>query len=394
MIQDDAPVSSLPAAQSLTAAWRFWLMLGGGVVLLCAFGLWFAQRNQESTDDAFIEADIVEISPHISGYINRVEVTDNQRVKAGQLLALIDPRDYVLRVQQAEAVLAAAKARHGATSQDLSVVTTTTTAAVREARSALASALAAEQQAVAESSGSEAEAQLTHSDVQRYQALYEKQEISRQRLDQALTADRAAQARKESAQRAVEIALARVGEARARLDEAGSGPRQVALKRDQEAGGQASVAEAEAALAQARLDLSYTRLEAPSSGKVTHKTLLLGQLVQPGTVVLSLVTGAPWVVANFKETQLHRMRRGQKVKIRVDAFPGREWHGHIDSFQDGTGSRFSLLPPENATGNYVKVVQRVPVKIVFDEPLDQLQRLSPGLSATPTVELDSGGLPF
>lgn len=385
---DAAPPSS-PTPPPAPRSWRRLGIVGGVGVVLFFGGLWFLQRNIESTDDAFIDADIVEISPHVGGYVTAVAVRDNQWVEAGQLLGQISPHDYELRVQQAAAALASATARHGAERQDLAVVTTTTEALIRQGQRAVEAALASQQQVVAEGQVAAAQAQMSARDVVRYQALYDKQEISRQRLDQVMTADRAAQAQWMAAQRAVEAASAHVGEVRERLAEARSGPRQVALKEAQAVSGQASVAEAQATLAQAQLDLSYTRLVAPVAGRVTRKNIFQGQLLQPGTVAMAIVYGAPWVVANFKETQLREMRRGQKVDIKVDAYPDRVLHGHVDSFQAGTGARFSLLPPENATGNYVKVVQRVPVKIVLDEPPEQLRQLAPGLSVTPRVHLDT-----
>ncbi len=381
------PTSAAPAAPSGRPWIRKAALAAAGAVLLAFLGLWFVTRNQESTDDAFIESNVVQISPHVGGYVTRVLVNDNQWVKAGDVLAEIDARDYELRVRQAEANLAATEARHGAAQQDLSVVTTTSKAQIEQARSALEAARASSAQATAQAAAAEAQAQLTHADLQRYDALYRKDEISRQRLDQASTAERAAQAQWEAAKRGAAAAAAQVAQAEGRLAEAHSGPRQVALKREQAASGHASVEEARAALEQAKLDLSYTRLVAPVDGRVTRKSFYQGQLIQPGPAIMAIVYGNPWVVANFKETQLRRMRPGQSVEVTVDAYPGRVYKGHVDSLQAGTGARFSLLPPENASGNYVKVVQRVPVKIVFDEKAEDLLRLSPGMSVEPKVLL-------
>ncbi len=374
------------------AAGRPWIRnvaLGAtGVVVLVFFVLWFITRNQESTDDAFIESNVVQISPHVGGYVTRVLVTDNQWVKAGDVLAEIDPRDYEIRVKQAEAALAVSEAHHGAAQQDLSVVTTTSKAVIEQASSGLEAARANSAQVAAQASAAEAQAQLTHADLNRYEALYQKDEISKQRLDQVTTADRAAQAQWEAAKRGAAAAAAQVLQAEAKLAEARSGPRQVALKREQAASGQASVEEARAALDQAKLDLSYTQMIAPVEGRVTRKSFYQGQLIQPGgSAVMAIVYGNPWVIANFKETQLRRMHPGQPVEVTVDAYPGRVYKAHVDSLQAGTGSRFSLLPPENASGNYVKVVQRLPVKIVFDEKPEDLQHLVPGMSVEPKVTL-------
>ncbi len=361
----DAPPSGETVAPTASSAGSGrWRMLLGSFVLLVLLvsGLfWFLTRNEESTDDAFIEANVVQISARVSGYITQVAVNDNQWVKPGDLLALIDPRDLELRIQQAEANLSAAKARHGAATQDLSVVTTTSRAEIGQAKAQLEAA--------------EAKVDLAGKDLSRYQALFGRDEVSRQRLDQAMLDKKTAEAD-----------LRRVKE---QLAAAMSSPKQIDLKKEQEAGGQASVEEARAALDQAKLDLSYTRLISPVAGRIAQKNLDLGQLVQPGAAVMAIVYGPPWVVANFKETQLRRMKPGQKVTIQVDAFPNRKFKGHVDSLQPGTGARFSLLPPENATGNYVKVVQRIPVKIVFDESPESLMALSPGMSVVPTVELGS-----
>lgn len=360
------------------------------VLVVIALGvalLWFFTRNEESTDDAFIESNVVQISPHVGGYVAKVLVNDNQWVKQGDLLALIDSRDYALRVSQAQAALEAAKHRHGAEQQDLSVTTTVTETGLEQARSALEAARSNEVQAEAQYRAMAAQAQLTQQDIQRYQTLFQKDEISRQRLDQVIATNKTAQAQAQAAQGAVQAAHALMQQAQARVAEARSGPRQVALKQAQVAGGAASVQEAQAALDQALLDLSYTRLCAPVAGRIAHKSVFEGQLIQPGPPIMAIVYGAPWVVANFKETQLQRMHPGQPVRVKVDSFPGRLWHGHVDSIQPGTGARFSLLPPENASGNYVKVVQRIPVKILLDEPPQELLSLVPGMSVEPQVQL-------
>jgi len=380
-----APAASAPSnrAERIRKA----AMIVAAVAVLLFVGLWFVNRNLENTDDAFIESNVVLISPRVGGFVTHVAVVDNQWVKAGDLLAEIDPRDYDIKVKEAEANLAASEARHGATRQDLAVTTTVSRATIGQASNALDSARALEEQSQALSNAAEAQAQLTAADVARYQALFDKDEISHQRLDQAIAAQRAAAAQWDAAKRAIVSAGAQVKQAQAKLDEARSGPRQVALKEAQAAGGLASVAQARAALEQAKLDLFHTRLVAPVEGRVTRKALDLGQLVQSGPAVMAIVYGDPWVLANFKETQLRRMHVGQPVDITVDAFPDHSFKGHVDSIQSGTGSRFSLLPAENATGNYVKVVQRVPVKIVFDEKPETIRALVPGMSVEPKVNL-------
>ena len=252
-------------------------------------------------------------------------------------------------------------------------------------------------------------------DVLRYQSLFEKEVVSRQQLDQATAAAATADAQLEAASKRVASAESTVAEARAaqgaasdqytqslsqitgtqaqvsqasgKLSEANSAPHQVAVRQSEVETTSAEIEQAEAAVRQAELDLSYTKIYAPEDGRITRKTVEQGVLLQPGQALFVLVPAEMWVVANFKETQLDRMRAGQQVEIKVDAYPGVIFKGHVDSFQTGTGSRFSLLPPENATGNYVKVVQRLPVKIVFDEQSDSEHLLAPGMSAEPEVKV-------
>jgi membrane fusion protein (multidrug efflux system) len=251
--------------------------------------------------------------------------------------------------------------------------------------------------------------------VQRYQELFAKDEVSRQRLDQAIATAQTAAANLEAARRRVAAAEAQVAEARSaesaaaenarrvatqvggaqagvgealgRLAQAGTGQQQVAVSQAQAETAGATIEQLRTAVEQAELELSYTKIYAPESGRVTRKAIEEGTLVQPGQPLMAVVSGDIWVTANFKETQLNEIRPGQSVEITVDAYPGHVFKAHIESIQAGTGSRFSMIPPENATGNYVKVVQRVPVKIVFDEPLDQQRMLAPGMSVTPEVRV-------
>jgi len=271
------------------------------------------------------------------------------------------------------------------------------------------------QQAQAQVNAAQAEVVRAEADVARYQELYNKDEVSRQRLDQAVatakTADaqlRAAvdkvaaaqsqvsemlaahdasaeNARKAQAQ--IAAAQAQVQEAQGRLAQANTGTQQVAVSEAQAQSAGASIEQLQAAVAEAELELSYTKIYAPDTGSVTHKSVEPGALVQSGQPLMAIVPGNVWVTANFKENQIGRMQPGQPVEIVVDTYPDKTFKGHVDSIQAGTGSRFSLLPPENATGNYVKVVQRVPVKIVFDEPPDPRHMLAPGMSVVPEVKV-------
>ncbi|MFN7944684.1 MAG: HlyD family secretion protein [Blastocatellia bacterium] len=421
-------------------------LIGAGVVLLIALlvGIryWLYARSHESTDDAFIAGEIVQISPKVSGYVAKVYVTDNQQVKEGDLLVELDARDYEARLAQARAALERGEAQQRQAQTGVALTRASTRAALQQAsaqvRQARSGAAAAQAAAAAESSrvtqaaaainaaqasvaqaraqvaSAEAEAARASADVQRYQQLYERDEISRQRLDQAIAAAATANAQLAAARQRVTAAEAQVTEARAaqataaetarraqaqtggaqaqigealgKLEQARTAPQQVAASQAQAQTAGATLEELRAQVKQAELQLSYTKIHAPSAGRVTRKSVEEGALVQPGQPLLALVTGDLWVTANFKESQIGQIRPGQPVEIKVDAYPDKIFKGHVDSIQAGSGAAFSLLPPENATGNYVKVVQRVPVKIVFDER-DPKYLLGPGMSVEPEVKV-------
>jgi membrane fusion protein (multidrug efflux system) len=271
------------------------------------------------------------------------------------------------------------------------------------------------QQAQAQVNAAQAELVRANADVARYQELYSKDEVSRQRLDQAIATARTAEAQLQAArekvaaassqvtemqaaqnasaenarkaQAQIAAAQAQVQEAQGRFAQANTAPQQVAVSEAQAQTASASIEQLQAAVAQAELELSYTKIYAPDTGRVTHKSVEEGALVQSGQPLMAIVPGDVWVTANFKESQIGSMQPGQPVEITVDAYPDKTFKGHVDSIQAGTGTRFSLLPAENATGNYVKVVQRVPVKIVFDEPPDPRHMLAPGMSVEPEVKI-------
>jgi membrane fusion protein (multidrug efflux system) len=322
------------------------IVAAGGVVYYNDFIAPF-----ESTDDAFIEGHVTIISPRVSGPVVRLLVQDNQEVKTGDALLEIDPHDYETKLAQARADLAAARSQREQA----------------KAQTTVDEAKAAQQQAAV--LAAEAEARRAETDLKRYQSV-ESRAVSRSQLDLA-------QAQAESTAAALEVARQQAKAAAA----------QVELSRVNTETAAAEVQRAEARLRQAELDLSYTKITAPLEGRVTRRIVEQGAYVTTGQALLALVPAQVWVVANFKETQLERMRPGQPVRIRVDAYPGRQFTGKVESLQAGTGVRFSLLPPENAVGNYVKVVQRVPVKIVFDQPLPPQLDISPGMSATPEVRV-------
>jgi membrane fusion protein (multidrug efflux system) len=306
----------------------------------------------EDTDDAFIEGHVILVSPRVSGLVTSLMVQDNQSVKAGDTLVEIDPADYETALAQARADLATAQGQLDQTTAQI---------AVDEAK--------AEQQQAAVVAA-EAEAARATADLARYESV-ESRAISGSQLDLAR-----AQARTTTASVDVSRSQAKAAAAQAELS------------RVSEAAAKARVQQAQAKLKQADLNVSYTKVAAPISGRVTQRTVEAGNYVQTGQALLALVPTDVWVVANFKENQLSRMRPNQPVTITIDAYAGRKFKGHVDSIQAGTGARFGLLPPENAVGNYVKVVQRVPVKILFDDPLDPQLDIAPGMSVTPKVRVE------
>ncbi len=414
------------------------------IVLLLGLRYWLYARSHESTDDAFIDGHIVQVSPKVSGYVAKVYITDNQSVKAGDLLVELDPRDFEAKLAQAKAALNAGVAQHRQAQTQVTLTRVTTSAnlqqasaGVRQARSGVTGARASAaselsrtsqaqagigtaeanlQQARSQVAAAEAEAVRANADVQRYQVLYDKDEISRQRLDEAIAEARTANAQVAAARDKVAAAEAQVREAHAatsaqastaqraqaqvggahaqvnealgRLAQANSGPQQVAVSQAQAASAGANLQQLQAAVDEAELQLSYTKIYAPDSGRVTRKAVEVGALVQVGQPLMAIVPGDVWVTANFKESQIGDIRPGESVDITVDAYPQKVFKGHVDSIQAGTGARFSLIPPENATGSYVKVVQRVPVKIVFEpNQIDPQHILAPGMSVVPEVRV-------
>lgn len=305
----------------------------------------------ESTDDAFIEAHVTPIAPQVPGRVVGLLVQDNQQVKAGDVLVQIDPNDYQVKLDQARADLAADRSR------------------VEQAKAQAAVDQAKVAQEKANIVAAQAEAARADADARRYQAVGDAA-VSRSQQDLATTQARSADA-EVTAARNRELAA----EAQAGLDQAAI---QTAA---------AEVEEGQADVHQAELNLSYTQVKAPEAGYVTHRTVENGAYVQSGQALLAIVPRQVWVVANFKETQLTYMRPGQPVSVSVDAYPQIQFKGHVDSIQSGSGPRFSLLPPENASGNYVKVVQRVPVKIVLDDVADANVILGPGMSVVPEVRV-------
>jgi membrane fusion protein (multidrug efflux system) len=399
-----------PPAEHAVARARPWyrrpLPLAVALVVAVAAvigGAWYLRyaMTHESTDDAFIQAHVVGISPRVASDVARVLVDDNSHVNKGDLLVLLDPRDFEARVAQARANLAAGMARLRGATINVRVVDTTSGAGVSQASAGVETAARRVEgatshldQARARVAAAQAEATRAAADVQRYERLLQYGAVSRQERDNAVAANRTASANLDAAREAEQAATdvlhqtqSQVAEARARLASAKAAPEQVEYSRAQAEQAKADIAQLEAALHQALLDLSYAKIYAPESGRITRKSVEPGDYVQVGQTLFSIVPDRVWVIANFKETQLRYMRPGQPVTIRVDAYPDKVLKGHVDSVQAGSGAAFSLLPPENATGNYVKVVQRVPVKILIDEAPDPAHALGPGMSVVPEVKV-------
>jgi membrane fusion protein, multidrug efflux system len=336
------------------------IILAAVVALLAivAFVWWFATRNQVSTDDAYTDGNAIMMAPKVSGYVVRLAVNDNVYVHKGDLLVVIDKRDYQAQVDQAEAQLGLAKAQLNAALIQLDIARIQYPAQYRQARAQTSSAEANFRQA---------------------EAAYLRQHAVDQRATSQQNIDTA------DAQR--QSASAGVQQARAQLASASLVPQQIRQTEASVEERRQQVQQAEAQLEQARLNLSYCEVRSPSDGWITRRNVQLGSFLQAGVSLFSIVTPQVWVTANFKESQLERMRPGDKVKVEVDAYPKLDLRGHVDSVQLGSGSRFSAFPAENATGNFVKIVQRVPVKIVIDEGLPRDQPLGLGLSVTPKVYL-------
>lgn len=354
-------------------------------VIVAAVFLWQYYSVRESTDDAQVDGHIYSISARVGGTVISMNFDENDRVKQGQVLAQLDPKDYEVAVQKAQADLADATANARAATTGVPITSTTSTSGVSTARANL---MAAQKEVDADQARSrEAQAMYTKAsqDLQRYDQLVKKDEISLLQYDAALAAEQSAKASVEASMAQIAAAQSHVLQAQANLQSSLTAPQQIAVTRAKAGAADATVQTKEAALAQAQLNLSYTTVRSPVDGIAGKRAVEVGQVLQPGQPITSVVdVNDIWITANFKETQLQKMRVGQSAKIHVDAYD-RELNGKVDSIGGATGSRFSLLPPENATGNFVKVVQRIPVKIVFPKSEDPENRLRPGMSVDVTV---------
>jgi membrane fusion protein, multidrug efflux system len=363
-----------------------WVLLALLLVLVAAgIFVWHYYSVRESTDDAQIDGHIDPISPRISGTVLRVLVDENQEVQAGTLLVELDPKDYEVAVERARYDLANAEANASAAQVGVPLTATTSSSQLVAADAAV---LAADREVDASKARVE-EAQANYNkaaaDLKRMEELVQKDEVSRQQYDAAVAAASATRATLESAKAMLANAQSRAAQARAQAAAAHTVPEQVKMTKARASAASAEVQRAHAALEQAELNLQYTRIVAPVSGVLSKRNVEPGQVVQTGQPLFSIVNlDDIWVTANFKESQLKSMRPQERANIEVDAY-GRSYSGYVESIGGATGARFSLLPPENATGNYVKVVQRLPVRIRFDKGQDPNHLLRPGMSAVPTV---------
>jgi membrane fusion protein (multidrug efflux system) len=337
--------------------WRRSLALVlGAIVALAVIGAgvvyWLQSRNYETTDDAFIDGYVTQVAPRVAGTITALQFTDNEHVAKGQTLVQIDPRDYQAKLDQARAQLANAQASRQQTEAQIGVLQ----ANLDQARANVAVA--------------EADLVQARQDYQRFTTI-NPHAVSQQQVDNATATFHSAEAKLNAARQAVAGAHAQL--------QAGHAQAVAAEAQEQEAN---------ANLASAALQLSYCMITAPVTGRIAHRNVDVGNYVSPGQAMFGIVQDDVWVTANFKETQMAGLKPGQPVRISVDAVPGVSFHGKVDSFQPGTGSAFSVLPAENATGNWVKVVQRLPVKIVFDDKRVGQHFLAPGMSVEPSVKID------
>jgi membrane fusion protein (multidrug efflux system) len=366
------------------------LALIAGLILIVVTGVfvWRYYAVRESTDDAQVDGHIAPISARVSGTVISVNFQDNQEVGAGAMLVRLDPNDYQVAVERAKAELADAEASAAAARTNVPITHVSTTTGVD---AALANQNAAQREVEAANARlreAGANAEKVAKDLERMKQLIDKDEVSRQQYDAALAADESARATVDAARASVATAQSHVAQAEAAVRSAQTGPQQVRVTEARAGSAEAAVQKAQANLAQAELNLQYCTVRAPRAGVVSKRSVEVGQTIQPGQPLAALVDLEDiYITANFKETQLKNMRPGQPATVSVDAY-GRDLRGRVDSIGGATGARFSLLPADNATGNYVKVVQRVPIKIVLESGEDSQHRLRPGLSVVPTVRTD------
>jgi membrane fusion protein (multidrug efflux system) len=442
----ETPKQTTPSPKKKNRKPLIFALAGIGLIVAGNFGYhyWEHASTHQETDNAQVAGNVHPVSSRINGTVTEVAVNDNQLVKQGQLLVKLDPSDYQVKILQAQAALDAAKRQANAAQSNIALASETTQAKTTQAQGDVSGAVAAistAQAAVAEAQAgipaaeaqvAEAQAgipaaeaqvaqvdatlQRAQADYNRYATLFEQGAVNRQQLDTAKAAYEVARAQRNAAQQQVQQAQARLaqakeGVARAQaklaqsqesvtaaqarlaaskggLQQATASGQQTEVNRAQYEAAQAAIAQAEASLKDAQLQFSYTNIFAPASGRVGRKSVEVGQRVQPGSPLMAIVENNYWVTANFKETQLKDIKPGQKAEIKLDAFPNHPFVGRVESISPASGSQFALLPPDNATGNFTKVVQRIPVKVILDsESVKGYEsRIAPGMSATVSVE--------
>ena len=444
--EQDQPSTSQPSPKKKNRKPLIFAVAGIAAIVAGNFGYhyWQHASTHEETDNATVSGHIHQVNSRINGTVSEIDVNDNQLVKKGQLLVKLDPRDLQVKAQQAQAALVSAERQANAAQSNITLASETTSAKTTQAQgdvSAAAANIDAAQAAVAEAqvgiptaqaAVAEAEAgipaaqaqvaqadatlQRAQADYNRYLTLFQQGAIPRQQLDTAKAAYEVASAQKRAAEQGVQqaqakLAQARQGVARAQsqlaqaqqgvasaqaklaaskggLQQATAGGQQTEVNRAQYEAAKSAIAQAEASLKDAQLQLSYTNIVAPSDGRIGRKTIEVGQRVQPGSPLMAIVEDNYWITANFKETQLKDIKPGQEVEVKLDAFPNHPFVGRVDSISPASGAQFALLPPDNATGNFTKVVQRIPVKITFDPQSIRgyESRVTPGMSAVVSVE--------
>ena len=418
-VKESTTVPQPPSASGIVGRKKKLLLAGGGaaLTLLLIFGVRYLvwSAHHEETDDAYLAGHLHPISARVTDTVQQVLIDDNQHVVEGQTLIVLDPNDYKVRLDQAKAALDAAgrqadtaEAAIRSTSQSATAQTTQAVGTIGEARasiqaskSAVSAAEAGVPRAQAQLQEANATLQREDTDLHRYEDLYTKEQVSKQTVDHQRASYQVAVAGQAAAQEQVRQAQAQLiaaqqGVVRTEslltnsqggLQSAQATRLETRVREGQFATAQAAVAQATAALEDAKLQLSYTIIKAPVSGRIGRKSVEAGQRVQIGQPLMAIVEDQPWVVANFKETQLEKMRTGQRVEVQIDTFSKHKFFGHVDSLAPGSGNEFALLPPDNATGNFTKIVQRIPVKIVLDQ--DSVRGyenlLSPGMSSIVTV---------
>ena len=400
---------------------RLMIVAGLGIVaaIIGVFGTrwWMYASSHQSTDDAYVSSDVHPVSSRINGTVTNVLVNDNQQVQAGQLLVKLDPRDYQVQLQQAQAALEAAQRQANAAQSNINLAsgnalgnTQQAQGNVASAKAAISTAVAAVKAAQAAVPAAQADVNQAQADLQRaqadynsYKTLYKQGAVSLQQFNSykstyfidvakknsAVQSVLQAQAKLAQAQENVTEAQGKLAASQGGLRQAISTGEQTKINQSQYQAALAQIAQSQANLNNAKLQLSYTNIFAPSAGRVGNKTASVGERVQPGTPLMAITENDHWVLANFKETQLAHMRIGQKVEIKIDAIPSHPFIGYVDSFSPGSGATFALLPSDNATGNFTKIVQRITVKIVFDKNSIRgyESRIVPGLSVETSVSV-------